>query len=334
MDISHVHIDHTDPSFIEKLIINKSPLSPIAYQLKAIEDASEDAKTFIQKSGVFEKILADLEHVSFTGEFERGKKVTYTAQNKKVLRNVSPRSPTSKELAHISVIVPDGGHYSSGVVNPANKTIRIFDSMCSSLGEHDQYKSINNVYKKVYPGYQIKLMNSNSFYQPSGGFCLPKTQLKNAVQKTFKRFGEKIEGVDWNKMYEVSEFDVMSQHHFCYVEAIVFLCKEILGTSLGPRGSSNMSERLVFIKSVLWGLLEKYCFTASFKGTPKYKKLKNDFQYYVDVKGAVVRHGFTIPGPKPTYVVRKFILPTVTKTTSLRDIVNPPRVITPRRLFA
>jgi hypothetical protein len=183
MDISHVHIDRNDPSYIEKLVINKSPLTPIALRLMAIEEASEDAKNLIQKSGVFEKIIADIGHNSFTGEFERGKKVTYTFQNKKVLRTVTPRSPTSKELAHISVIVPDGGHYSSGVVNPANKTIRIFDSMCSSLGTHNQYKSIHNVYKKVYPGYEVKLVNSNSFHQPSGGFCLSKTQLKNTVQK-------------------------------------------------------------------------------------------------------------------------------------------------------
>ena len=332
-NVTRVNIDRNDPSFLEQLVINKSPLTPIAKKLLAIENASEDAKNIIQKDGVFERIIADLGHGSFTGEFENGKRITYT-NNRKVSKKVEPRNPSSKELAHISIIVPDGGHYSSGVVNPTNKTVKIFDSMCSSIGEHDQYKSMTNVYKKAYPGYKISLTNSNSFYQPSGGFCLAKPQLKSAVQKTFARFPhEKLDGVNWDKMYEVSEFDVMSQHHFCYVEAIVFLAKEILGTKLGPRGSSNMSERLVFIKSVLWGLLQKYCFTPAFKETKKYENLKHNFQFYVDVQGAEVRHGFTIPGPNVKYVVRKFTLPTVTKNTPLRDVINPPDIVEPRRLF-
>lgn len=331
-NVARVKVDRNDPSFIEQLIINNSPLTPVAKTLLAIENASDVAKEMIQKKGVFEKILADLEHSHFTGEFENGKKLTYSG-NKKVLKSIAPRTPMKKELAHISIIVPDGGHYSSGVVNPANKTIRIFDSMCSSIGEHNHYNSMVNVYKKSYPGYNVQLTNSNSFYQPSGGFCLNRTKLKSVVQSTFKRFGEKLEGVDWNKMHEVSEFDVMSQHHFCYVEAIVFLCKEILGTNIGPRGNTNMSERLVFIKSVLWGLLQKYCFTEAFKRTDKYALLKHNFQFYIDIQGATVRHGFTIPGPHAKYVVRKFILPSVTKNTPLSEIVNPP-IMEPRRLFA
>jgi hypothetical protein len=320
----------TQLSYPEKMILSKSPLTLYSKYILAIEDASEVAKNYIQKPGVFEKILKDMSPSFFTGEFIKNKRI---AGNSQV--NISQRFPKSNELAHVALVLEEGGHYSSAVVNPEQKVVRLFDSMCSTSGPHTYFDNMKSIYERSYPGYNIKLVNSNSYYQPSGGFTMAtEAEFKRILTKTMKTHDIPTKNINFKRAFEVHQYDPMSQHHFCYIEGLVFLAKEMLGTSLGPHGNSNMTDRLIFIKQVLWGLLQKYVFTPAIKSTKKYKILKNNFQFILDVKGSTVKHGFTIPGPNYTYELRKFHLPDVTKTTPLKEVFNPPEgPIAPRRLF-
>jgi hypothetical protein len=110
-----------------------------------------------------------------------------------------------------------------------------------------------NYLKRHFSNYNIKNETNITGYQPTGGFY-PKTisQLKaRLAQKNIQINDEKY----LDQIFEISQYDELAQHHFCYIESFVYMCHRLLGTPMGP---TQPRERIVFIKKVIWGLVHKF----------------------------------------------------------------------------
>lgn len=243
----------------------------LANYILAVEDASEIGKSYMFREGVFEQILRDL--VGQEGHCQ-----TFSNRSK-VKCSIKPR-----EFLHIGLDIPNvGGHY-SGAVKSGN-TVYYFDSMCES----PYRESFTRYFKKRYGGkINVKQEFSRNRFQPSGGFAPNKNSLRGWLKNA------KI-NTDLNQAFYISQFDVLSQHHFCYIESLLYLFHKVLRTPMGS--SKNPELRLRFIKSIMWCLIMKY--SRPNQTTNRFKYFANNFQYYVKLKNVVYHpKGFYLPTPK------------------------------------
>lgn len=260
-----------------------------AKELLKIEDASEKFKVVMHKKGVIESILKELPGPHKLWEGTKGK--------------INTVKPTDAIYMYISLKLSDGGHFASAYAH--GNVVYVFDSMCSSCGPHNDYKYFERVFKKMKPGHEIKLVSSNGFYQPSGGFCAKtREDMNNLMLKTLGH----NRNVDL--VFHLHQFDTMSQHHFCYIEALVFLFHAAFGTPIGPKNDPD--ERLVFIKKVGWGLLEMF-------GKSKMKPGK--FSEYMKIENTKFNKGLTLPMRNmPKFVIKHINLPT--KKKNIPDLIH------------
>mgnify|MGYP003342776308 CR=1 FL=1 len=267
--------------YVTMLSKRKNPYTEIAKELLRIESASERFKRSFHAKGVIERILKILPGPCIFWEGTRNQVSSLQTPN------VEPK------FIYMSLELSEGGHFAAGYVDDTKNTLYIYDSMCSSCGPHNDYKYFEKAMKKFCPGRKVVLVSSNAFYQPSGGFCVnTKTQMKNLMQHTLKKTD------NYEDVFHLHHFDTMSQHHFCYIEALVFLFHMAFGTPLGPKNDPD--KRLVFIKKVGWGLLKT--FTKS-KMDPTY------FSKYMTLEGTRFNKGLTIPVKDVRYVVKDIQLP-------------------------
>lgn len=269
----------------------------IARDMLAIEDASEIAKSYMfEIKNVFEKIMADL-----------GGGHCETFNNNKVIQ--CTKKP--QEILHLGYdIGEEGGHY-SGAVKKAG-TVTFFDSMCESPYRTHFKRFIRQRYgksvKKIVQDYPTRR------FQPSGGFAPNKNSLSRWLNQSNIH-------TNINAAYEISQYDVLSQHHFCYIESIVYLCHKVLGTPIGK--SEDPEKRLRFIKSVMWCLIFKYARPNT--QTAAFKYFARNFRYYMRLRN--VRYhpkGFYLPTSKRyTYQIMKINMmsPAKARTMSLRNII-------------
>jgi hypothetical protein len=229
----------------------------------AIEDASEIAKQLIQARGIFEKIANDIKKESgfdFKFQCQRTSSMIKPTRNRNGIKYI-----------HIDHTYPDGsGHYALARVHHKSKEIKLFNSMGGNRSE------FRNELKTVY-GKQYKIISPNSTYQPTGGFV---TTGEHAYKKLLKNTKITIRNKKvLEKSFEISQYDELSQHHFCYIESFIAMMHDTIGTPLGPK---DPRERLAFVKHVVWGLIHKYI-PRSERNTLKWKYFETNFPYIIKI---------------------------------------------------
>lgn len=293
-----------DPKNYENIEKDAASGIKIAQDILSVEDASDIGKSFIFKDGVFEKILE-----SVTNNQQKIPFYCKTFSNRtKVACTGKP-----KEIMHIGYDIPGGagGHYSA-VVKSGSQAI-FFDSMCQS--EYGP-KFRQFVQKRYGKGVRVTEAFNKNKYQPSGGFAPNKNTLRNWLNKA------NISTNRLNYIHEISQYDVLSQHHFCFIESLVYLFHKILRTPMGS--SANPERRLRFIKSVMWCLIFKYAGVN--QNTQAFKYFARNFKYYVKLHNVTYNnHGFYLPTSKPyTYTVEKINMmpPSKAESASIPQIIE------------
>jgi hypothetical protein len=264
-----------DPKNYEKIERDAANGLQIARDVLAVEDASDIGKSFMFIDGVFEKIIKSVTDIPFhCQKFSNRSKVKCTKK--------------PKEIMHIAYDIPHdvGGHY-AGVVKSGQQAI-FFDSMCQS--EYGP-KFKRFVQKRYGKDVNVSEAFNKTKYQPSGGFIANKNALRELLKEP------NVSANRLNYIHEISQYDVLSQHHFCYIESLVYLFHKLLDTPMGP--SADPEHRLRFIKSVMWCLIFKYSNVNT--NTQAFKYFERNFRYYVKLNNVVYNknRGLYLPTNKP-----------------------------------
>jgi hypothetical protein len=294
--IGHYNYTATEKSFGRKLL--------------AIEDASEDAKHIIFRH--MRQILDDIKKgiksskIKPSGSFVPNVKISRNAPNSK-----------NKDIYHIDLdLGKDGGHFAAAIVYQ-NKKIEIFDSMCSEDSQGKSFHDFAVAMRRKYPGYDIiQSCPKGNVFQPSGGFIYCTNSKTNNEQELMTYLAQKnveLNATTRNRYLKYHVFDVLSQHHFCYIEAIIFLSHRFLGTTMGP--SRNPEERLVFIKKVIWGLAKLYNASTD--------KFTNNFPYYLRTTGTRFNNKtkLILPTQQVGFQIKKITMPDQTPT-SVKQVIE------------
>lgn len=295
----------------------------IARDMLAVEDASEIAKSYMFESDVFERILKDIGGKDYTTHCS-------TFSNRTLKKNlVTCGTRKSKDIIHIGYVIGNdsnsnsnngnnepSGHY-SGAVREGN-TVRFFDSMCTSA-----YGPRFKGYIRKRYGNNVKIVQDfpNNYFQPSGGFA-PES-IRN-FKSMLRNSNLNVSDDNIGNAFRVSQYDLLSQHHFCYIESLVYLFHKKLGTSIGPSGN-DPEKRLKFIKAVMWALIFKYARPET--KTHKFKYFHNNFKYYLTLTH--VRYhtkGFYLPTRKGdfSYALKKINMmpPSRAKNATIKQIID------------
>ena len=246
-------IDTTD--YIESRILTNAR----AKQLLAIEDASEMAKLYLHKTGIFEKIMGDIKE-------ETGKKFTFQCSKTNAMK-VKKRGELEYILMETSYD-NETGHYGMVRVNHIERTGRLFDSMMKS--ESDFKAPLEKALTKRY-----KLSESKNKLQPTGGFVAGSPE---EVKEPNYSGGVPKKILD--EAYELSQYDELSQHHFCYVESLLAMMNDL---GHGDPGPGDPRDRLTFVKRVVWGLIHKYV-PKEKRRSPQWKYFVKNFPYIMETR--------------------------------------------------
>lgn len=284
--------------YIESRIMTNSR----ARKLLAIEDASEMAKLYLHKKGIFEKIAEDLKK-------ETGKEFTFHCRKTKTMK-VKKKSDIEYVMMEIAYD-SSTGHYGLAKVNHKNKTARLYDSMVKD--ESDFKVPLEKVLTKRY-----KVTESKNKLQPTGGF----------VAGSFEEFKEpNYSGGIPKKLlddaYELSQYDELSQHHFCYVESLLAMMNDM---GHGDPGPGDPRDRLIFIKRVIWGLLHKYV-PKEKRRSAQWKYFVKNFQYIMETRSPMGKRLRMVRGyvqvPPAVITLKKLNLrDDIDETWSLKRIVD------------
>ena len=244
-------------------IESKMNTSLAARHLMAIEDAGEVAKQLLQRPGIFEKIGKDIKkEADYEFKFQCRRTSNMTKPTK---------TPNGIEYLHIAHTYPSGdGHYALARVNHNNKEIKLFNSMGANRTE------FKNELRTVY-GNRYTIRNKQSSFQPTGGFVSTNIENYKQLLKNTKiniRNKKVLE-----KSFEISQYDELSQHHFCYIVACIAMMHDTLRTPLGPK---DPRDRLTFIKRVVWALIHKYT-PPSNRTSLKWKYFVTNFPYILQI---------------------------------------------------
>lgn len=273
-----------------------------AKRLLAIEDASEMAKLYLHKPGVFEKIVEDI-------KYETGKKFTFHCSNTNALK--------IKRKRGIEYILMETsydnytGHYGMVKVNHTEKTARLYDSMMKA--ESDFKAPLENVLTDAY-----KVSVSKNILQPTGGF----------VAGSFDEFKETsysggVPKCLLENAFELSQYDELSQHHFCYVESLLAMMNDL---GHGHPGPGDPRDRLSFVKRVVWGFIHKYV-PREKRRTTQWKYFEKNFRYIMETRNPngkrlkMVRGYVQVP-PAAITLNKLNLCDAIDETWSLKNIVE------------
>lgn len=275
-----------------------------AKNLLAIENASEIAKRIIQQ--YYEDILKCIRRESrVEGSFILKCKNT---------ENLTVCPQLDQEFVHLEKVLENGedGHAIYVRVDNVKKILYVHDSM----GKDAYLNEFTDIFEDRYPGY--KIIDKSQGHQPTGGF----------IQST-------VESFKWNmsikgnpqylkKALLVSQYDELSQHHFCYIESFVAMMYDML--HMKRNGPHDPRDRLIFIKKVVWGLIHK--FHRGCRDDKVWKYFEEIFPHAMltrNMDGTRLRmkdQTFQIPkGTNFKKIIRKIEMEKIDDSWSLRDIL-------------
>lgn len=294
-----------DDDVLTRLYFNNTPYKELAAKMQAIELASDYMKyDVLFLDGVLESILD-----SFNVPY-----VYVGVDSIRGINNVQSVKDPNNKMSLVSLDLrrdekseSRGGHYTAGFVQ--GNTVYLYDSMCSPCGNHIDFEHFYKIFKKLYPGKEIKQMNTDAFYQPSGGFCLETHNEIFKILKENRNLKRHIDNLD--NIFIAHQFDAMSQHHFCYIEALVFLSHMMYGTPMGPK--NDLEKRLVFIKKVAYGFGKIFSDVSG---------LHNNYTYIMSVQNADFEKIFTIPRGELHITEKHFELPRIIQGMRVPDIIR------------
>jgi hypothetical protein len=240
----------------------------LATQMMAVENASEMVKRILQAPGVFERIMAAL-------TLECGCIVPMKPHCVNTGDRINRSNNKGFDIIHIGTSVnKTSGHYAGALVNHSNKKIYISDSMGKMGGET---KLFTNALSSTFKNYTMSNESFNIGTQPTGGFFPTNVRQLKVRMREQGIDPENIKTAYLNQILDISQYDEMAQHHFCYVEAFVYLCHKILKTPIGPR---QPRDRIVFIKKVIWCLMKKFNLLPILHPAVR-RYVMNNFPYYI-----------------------------------------------------
>ena len=254
--------------------------------LLAIENASEVAKTYLHATGMFEKMMEDV--------IGTRKNMSYQVKSSKNNLSIQRKSGAQENFILVEQKFGNGtGHY--GLIHLKHRTgqVNVYDSMYDSgLSNFEtvarkwapQARSWNSAKIRSILGCKAKVAEFISGYpiklqvQPTGGFVA--SNYNNFLNENHSGYGIQIKrqyGETVTKgAFKLSQFDEMSQHHFCYMESIYAMMLAV-GLMNNP-GPNDPRKRLAFIKKFIWGMIHKYT-PKSKRGTAKWKYFSKTFPY-------------------------------------------------------
>ena len=278
--------------YIEKLAGRKANEGKLgkgqhaAITLLAIENASEIAKSYLHATGMFEKMMGDV-----IGTREN---MTYQVKSSKNNLNIQRKSGAQENFILVEQKFGNGtGHYGLIHLKHRNGQVNVYDSMYDSgLSNFEivarrwapQARSWNSPKIRSILGCKAKDVEGWSVptkklqVQPTGGFVA--TNYKNFLNEENNGYGIRIKKQYGETVakgaYKLSQFDEMSQHHFCYMESIYAMMLAV-GLTNNP-GPNDPRKRIAFIKKFIWGMIHKYT-PKSKRRTAKWKYFSKTFPY-------------------------------------------------------
>jgi hypothetical protein len=304
--------------------------------MMTIENASEMVKRILQAPGVFERIMNEL---MLECECKVGMKTHCVLTSDRINRT----NNKGYEIIHIGASVGrTNGHYAGAIVNHSNRRIYLSDSMGKMGGETVRFR---NALLGAFKNYAISNESFNVGTQPTGGFFPTNVRQLKIRLRDQNINPDNIKSAYLNQILDITQYDEMAQHHFCYVEAFVYLCHKVLKTPIGPR---QPRDRIVFIKKVIWGLMKKFNLLSSVKPAVV-RYVVNNFPYYIKMLSASggniplrgssglfhfpnipaevesrkrTRAGNAVTQKLFSTRLVKITMPDVNSTTTLRQIIN------------
>ena len=305
--IGEKNVNFQKNDYIEKLAGQKAKEGKMgkgqhaAISLLAIENASEIAKTYLQAPGMFEQIMKDI--IGTRGYISY--QIKTTKNNLNIQRKKYPQDHHEDFILVSQTFGNGSGHYGLIHLQHQNGKVRVYDSMYGEGGSTFQnvaqkwtktrsenrasatswdipaVRSIFGCKAKVRnrPDGNIEVIQ----IQPSGGFVA--TNYTNFLNENYNGTGRNGFGKQIERLYgkvvakgafRLSQYDELSQHHFCYMESIYAMMLAI-GLTKNP-GPNDPRKRISFIKKFIWGMIHKYT-PKSQRKTAKWKYFSKTFPY-------------------------------------------------------
>jgi len=271
--------------------------------LLAIENASEIAKRYLHAKGMFEQIMKDI--IGTRGYISY--QIKTTKNNLNIQRKQYPKDHFQDFILIDETFGNGSGHYGLIHLQHQNGKVRVYDSMYGAGGS--SFEKVAQKWTKT-NGNRLPLRSKTSWnipevrsifgckakvrnrpngnievisVQPSGGFV--STNYTNFLNENYNGqgrngFGKQIERL-YGKVvakgaFRLSQYDELSQHHFCYMESIYAMMLAI-GLTKNP-GPNDPRKRISFIKKFIWGMIHKYT-PKSQRRTAKWKYFSKTFPY-------------------------------------------------------
>ena len=274
--------------YIERIAGQKAGGGPRerARTLLAIENASEIAKTYLHAPGMFEQIMKDTignRYISY--------QIKETTNNLNTTRKKYPHDTDHDFILLTHKFKNRTGHTGLLHIEHQNGKVTVYDSMYGmgsrfltvALKQFGSKMEWSTPRVRSIFGCKAKVRNLSDGttdklnVQPSGGF------VKNSYS-TFTNDPSNWGSLILNKLgekgargaFRLSQYDELSQHHFCYMEALYAMMLAI-GRTKNP-GPNDPRKRISFIKKFIWGIIHKYT-PKSERNTAEWKYFSKTFPY-------------------------------------------------------
>mgnify|MGYP003631198316 CR=1 FL=1 len=267
----------------------KGNMSHDSIHLLAIENASEIAKTYLHAPGMFEQIMKDA--IGTRGYMSY--QIKETTNNLNTTRKKYPHDTDHDFILLTHKFGNRTAHTGLLHIEHQNGKVTVYDSMYGmgsrfltvALKQFGSKMEWSTPRVRSIFGCKAKVRNrsdgttSKLNVQPSGGFV---NNSYNKFMNDPTNFGSLIRNKYGENVAEgafrLSQYDELSQHHFCYMEALYAMMLAI-GLTKNP-GPNDPRKRISFIKKFIWGIIHKYT-PKSERNTAKWKYFSKTFPHIV-----------------------------------------------------
>lgn len=252
VNFKNIAIKCTSPSHFKLANDEKNLIAHGASELVAIENASELIKQCVLHHGSFlETVLTFIAKSATVPVYVVGQIDFHWPENGNTpvvtSHKVPVKVPPGYEYA-IGLLSQDlgkdGGHYASVVYNVGTNQVDVYDSM-QTYNKSNHTFAFKKAAKMLFGATRVTSYNckcnNRTCHQPTGGFLTNQSNL-------------------------VAQQDPESQHHFCYMEALLHLAEQFAGYKNAPdyyrpkinEELTNNSIRLFAIKRWIYALVHKF----------------------------------------------------------------------------